>query len=129
MPFAPLGRGFLAGAARRAAEYQDGDFRGSLPRFQGENFDRNAALIASLARLAARRGCTPAQLALAWLLAQGPDVVPIPGARRPAHLAENAAAAGLALPACDLMALEETFPRDAAAGERYGAADLRLVDR
>ena len=130
VPFAPLGRGFLTGAARRADDYRpDGDFRGSLPRFQGENFDRNQALVAALGRLAARRGCTPAQLALAWLLAQGPDIVPIPGAGRRTHLAENAAAAALPLPACDLMALEETFPRDAAAGERYPEADFRYVDR
>jgi aryl-alcohol dehydrogenase-like predicted oxidoreductase len=129
VPFAPLGRGFLAGAAQRAEEYRDGDFRGSLPRFQAENFDRNLALVRSLERLAARRGCTAAQLALAWLLAQGRDVVPIPGARQRVHLAENAAAAGVVLPACDLMALEETFPRGAVAGERYSQADLRFVDR
>jgi aryl-alcohol dehydrogenase-like predicted oxidoreductase len=130
VPFAPLGRGFLAGSARRADEYRpDGDFRGSLPRFQGENFDRNQALVGALGRLARRRACTPAQLALAWLLAQGPDVVPIPGAGRRAHLEENAAAATLPLPACDLMALEETFPRNAASGERYPQADLKYVDR
>ncbi len=130
VPFSPLGRGFLTGAARRAEHYQpSGDFRGSLPRFQGENFDRNVELVRSLERLAGRRGCTPAQLALAWLLAQGPDIVPIPGAGRRTHLAENAAAAGLVLPACDLMALEEAFPRNAAAGERYAAEDLRYVDR
>jgi aryl-alcohol dehydrogenase-like predicted oxidoreductase len=130
VPFAPLGRGFLAGAARRAEEYRPvGDFRGSLPRFAGENFERNLALVRALERLAARKGCTPAQLALAWLLAQGRDIVPIPGAGRRAHLAENAAAVGLPLPACDLMALEETFPRNAAAGERYAEADLKYVDR
>jgi len=130
VPFAPLGRGFLAGGARRAEEYRpDGDFRGSLPRFQGENFDRNQALVHALQRLAARKACTPAQLALAWLLAQGPDIVPIPGAGRRTHLAENAAAVGLRLPACDLMALEEAFPRNAAAGERYAESDLRYVDR
>lgn len=130
VPFAPLGRGFLTGTARRAEEYRpDGDFRGTLPRFAGENFDRNVALVRALERLAARRGCTPAQLALAWLLAQGADIVPIPGAGRRAHLAENAAADGLSLPACDLMALEEAFPRNAAAGERYPEAELRYVDR
>ena len=130
VPFAPLGRGFLTGGARRADEYgREGDFRGSLPRFQDANFERNRALVRTLERLAARRGCTAAQLALAWLLAQGPDIVPIPGARQRRHLAENAAAAGLVLPACDLMALEEAFPRGAAAGERYPAEDLSYVDR
>jgi aryl-alcohol dehydrogenase-like predicted oxidoreductase len=130
VPFAPLGRGFLAGAAQRAEHYRpDGDFRGSLPRFQGENYQRNQALVRALERLAARKGCTPAQLALAWLLAQGQDIVPIPGASRRLHLAENAAATHLPLPACDLMALEEAFPRNAAAGERYPAEDFRYVDR
>jgi aryl-alcohol dehydrogenase-like predicted oxidoreductase len=130
VPFAPLGRGFLAAAARRAEEYRpDGDFRGTLPRFQGENYDRNLALVRSLEQLAARKGCAPAQLALAWLLAQGPDIVPIPGARQRRHLAENAAAADLALAAGDLQALEQAFPRNAAAGARYGDADLSLVDR
>ncbi len=128
VPFSPLGRGFLAGAARRAEDYEAGeDFRRSLPRLQGENFDRNVALARALERLAARKGCTPAQLALAWLLAQGPDIVPIPGARQRTHLAENAAAVGLALPSCDLMALEEAFPRGAAAGERYPASFQRLL--
>jgi aryl-alcohol dehydrogenase-like predicted oxidoreductase len=130
VPYSPLGRGFLAGAAKRAEEYRaDGDFRQSLPRFQGENWDRNRALVASLERLAARKGCTPAQLALAWLLAQGRDIVPIPGARRRTHLVENAAAAGVALASCDLLALEEAFPRNAAAGERYSEAHLRFLDR
>ncbi|HUO81203.1 MAG TPA: aldo/keto reductase [Steroidobacteraceae bacterium] len=130
VPFAPLGRGFLTGAARRAEDYRPaGDFRGELPRFQGGNFERNQALVRALERLAARRSATPAQLALAWLLAQGPSIVPIPGAARRAHLADNAAAAAVALPACDLMALEEAFPRDAAAGERYPEAELRYVDR
>jgi aryl-alcohol dehydrogenase-like predicted oxidoreductase len=130
VPFAPLGRGFLAGGARRGEAYgASGDFRAELPRFQGENYDRNLALANALGRLAARRGCTPAQLALAWLLAQGEDIVPIPGARQRRHLAENVAAAGLHLAACDLMALEEAFPRGAAAGERYGPADLGYVDR
>jgi aryl-alcohol dehydrogenase-like predicted oxidoreductase len=130
VPFSPLGRGFLAGAARRAEQYRpDGDFRASLPRFTGENFAHNQALVQTLERLAARKGCTAAQLALAWLLAQGPDIVPIPGAGRRTHLSENAAATRVPLPACDLMALKEAFPRNAVAGERYPEEDLRYVDR
>jgi len=129
VPFAPLGRGFLTGTARRAEEYQPGDFRGVLPRFQAEHFDHNRALAESLARLAARLGLSAAQLALAWLLAQGPDIVPIPGARQRRHLEENVAAAAVRLAACDLMALEEMFPRGAAAGERYRDADFGYVDR
>jgi aryl-alcohol dehydrogenase-like predicted oxidoreductase len=129
VPFAPLGRGFLAGAARRAEEYQQGDFRGVLPRFQAEHFDHNRALAESLARLAARLGLSAAQLALAWLLAQGPDIVPIPGARQRRHLEDNVAAAAVRLAACDLMALEEMFPRGAAAGERYRDADFGYVER
>ncbi len=129
VPFSPLGRGFLTGKARRAEDYQsDGDFRHTLPRFQGEHFDRNRLLVAQLERLAGRRGCTAAQLALAWLLAQGRDIVPIPGAGRRSHLLENVAAAALTLPACDQLALEEAFPRGAASGERYGADMMRYVD-
>ncbi len=130
VPFAPLGRGFLTGAAQRAEHYRPaGDFRASLPRFAAENFEHNQALVRALERLAAGKGCSAAQLALAWLLAQGPDIVPIPGAGRRRHLSENAAATRVALAACDLMALEEIFPRNAVAGERYRAEDLRYVDR
>jgi aryl-alcohol dehydrogenase-like predicted oxidoreductase len=130
VPYSPLGRGFLTGTARRAEEYGNAaDFRRSLPRFQGENYDRNAALVAALQRIASKKGCTPAQLALAWLLAQGPDVVPIPGSKRRTHLVENAGAANLRLTSCDLMALEEAFPRGAAAGGRYAEAQMRWVER
>jgi aryl-alcohol dehydrogenase-like predicted oxidoreductase len=130
VPYSPLGRGFLTGAARRAEDYARGeDFRRSLPRFQGDNYDRNMALVAALQRIAAKRGCTPAQLALAWLLAQGPEIVPIPGSKSRRHLADNAGAAGLRLTSCELMALEEAFPRGAAAGGRYAPAQLQWLDR
>ena len=130
VPFSPLGRGFLTGQAPRAEEVAAGeDIRADLPRFQGENYDRNRELVAGLARLGQRVGATPAQLALAWLLAQGEDIVPIPGAKSRHHLAENAAAASLSLSSCDRMALEEAFPRNAAAGARYNDAMQRLVDR
>ncbi len=129
VPFSPLGRGLLTGKARPAEDYAaDGDYRQSLPRFQGEAYAANLALVRQLERLATRRGCSAAQLALAWLLAQGRDIVPIPGAGRRSHLRENLAAAALALPSCDQMALEEMFPRGAATGERYDPAMLRLVD-
>jgi len=130
VPYCPLGRGFLTGAVSRGEEYaRIGDFRGQQPRFQGENFDRNRALAEGLERLAARKGCSAAQLALAWLLAQGQDIVPIPGTRRAVHLEENVAAADLALASCDLMTLEEMFPRGAVSGERYSPEQLQWVGR
>ena len=130
VPFSPLGRGFLAGSAPRAEEAPDsGDIRRDMPRFQGENYDRNLALVEALKRLSTRLGCTPAQLALAWLLAQGEDIVPIPGSKSRRHLAENAAAAGVHLSSCDRMALEEAFPRNVAAGARYNDAMQSLVNR
>lgn len=130
VPYSPLGRGFLTGHVKRAEDYErDGDMRRSIPKFQGENWDRNRELVAALERLAAKKGCTPAQIALAWLLAQGPDVVPIPGASKRKHLAENAASAAVQLTSCDLMSLEEAFPRGAAAGSRYSEGNMKWVDR
>ncbi len=129
VPFSPLGRGFLTGKVRRAADYRaDGDYRHSLPRFQDAHFDHNRALVARLETLADARGVSAAQMALAWLLDQGPDIVPIPGAGRRTHLAENVAAADLALTASDRLALEETFTGGAVAGARYGEDMLRWVD-
>jgi aryl-alcohol dehydrogenase-like predicted oxidoreductase len=129
VPYCPLGRGFLAGQARRGEDYAaEGDMRGHMPRFQGENFDRNSALLATLVRIASRVGATPAQLALAWLLRQGQDIVPIPGTKRRRWLEENAAAAALNIAQCDLFSLEEAFPRGAAAGPRYSQAHMRMVD-
>jgi len=130
VPYCPLGRGFLTGTARRAEDYaRDGDMRAHQPRFQADNFDRNQALSRSLSQLAAKKGCTAAQLAIAWLLAQGPDIVPIPGTRRRTHLADNVAASKISLASCDLMALEEMFPRGAAFGERYGQTQMAWLDR
>ncbi|MEI8299820.1 MAG: aldo/keto reductase [Pseudomonadota bacterium] len=129
VPFSPLGRGLLTGKLRSADDYAaEGDYRQSLPRFQGDHYAANLALVRQLEGLAARRGCTAAQLALAWLLGQGRDIVPIPGAGRRTHLQENIAAAQLTLTACEQMALEEMFPRGAAAGARYDEAMLRLID-
>lgn len=130
VPYAPLGRGFLASNVTRGEDYAAiGDFRGGLPRFQAENFDENRKLADALTQFAVRKGCTAAQLALAWLLAQGKDIVPIPGTRRRTHLAENVAATQMQLPNCDLMALEEMFPRGAATGARYSEQQLGWLDR
>jgi aryl-alcohol dehydrogenase-like predicted oxidoreductase len=119
--YSPLGRGLLAGAQAGPGGFGATDFRSRAPRFQGGNYDRNRALAASLAGLAAARGVTPAQLAIAWVLAQGEDIVAIPGTKRRSYLEQNVAAAGLALSPEDLAALEVAVPRDAAAGERYPA--------
>jgi aryl-alcohol dehydrogenase-like predicted oxidoreductase len=119
--YSPLGRGLLTGALP-AGTFEPGDFRSGDPRFAGENLDRNLALVAELRRLAADRGATLGQLALAWLTAQGPDVVPIPGSRSRARVAENAAAAGITLDAADLAALERVAPREAWRGDRRSFA-------
>jgi len=129
VPFSPLGRGLLAGALSSTADLDDADLRRSLPRFQGENLDRNLGLAARVRELAAERGATPAQLALAWVLHQGDDVVPIPGTKRRAYLEQNAAATALKLDAADLAALGEALPPGAAAGERYPEFLERLIDK
>ena len=130
VPFSPLGRGFLAGSAPRAEAAAAGeDIRRDLPRFQGGNYDRNLALLAQLRSIAASLGATTGQVALAWLLAQGPDIVPIPGTKSRARLTENSRSASLALSATDLAALAAAFPVGAAAGPRYNEAMERLVDR
>ena len=119
VPFSPLGRGFLTGAITSPEDFGADDFRRNNPRFQGENFDRNLDLVAEVRKLAADKGCTAGQLALAWVMAQGDDVVPIPGTKRVAYLEENAGASYVDLTAADLARLEEIAPRGAAAGERY----------
>jgi aryl-alcohol dehydrogenase-like predicted oxidoreductase len=127
--YSPLGRGFLTGAIRRFEDLALDDYRRHSPRFQGENFEKNLALVGKIEELAKRRGCTPAQLALAWLLARGRDIVPIPGTKRRATLEENAAAAAIALTAEELAAIEAIAPKGVAAGERYPAAMMPLVGR
>jgi aryl-alcohol dehydrogenase-like predicted oxidoreductase len=121
VPYSPLGRGMLTGALPPGG-FADGDFRAGDPRFQGEDLARNLALAEAVSRLAKERGVTAGQLALAWLLAQGPDVVPIPGTRRPERLAENAAAADIELSAADIERLEAVAPRAAWAGDRQSFA-------
>lgn len=130
VPYSPLGRGQLTGTLGAATDVAGpGDMRGMLPRFQPEHFERNQRLVAALGRIAARLGRTPAQLALAWLLAQGRDIVPIPGTKRRRWLADNVAAAALRIAPCDLFSLEEAFPRGAASGDRMTEAFLRLSDQ
>jgi aryl-alcohol dehydrogenase-like predicted oxidoreductase len=119
VPFSPLGRGFLTGAITTPGDFGDDDFRKNNPRFQGENFKRNLDLVAEVKQLAEEKGCTSGQLALAWVMAQGDDVAPIPGTKRVSYLEENAAASWVELTADDLARLEKIAPRGAAAGERY----------
>jgi aryl-alcohol dehydrogenase-like predicted oxidoreductase len=127
--YSPLGRSFLTGRVQSPSDIPEGDRRRDHPRFQGENFGRNLDLVARIDSLARRKGCTPAQLALAWVLARGEDIVPIPGTKRRRYLDENLAAADLALAAGDLAALDEAVPDGAAAGARYPEAGMRAVGR
>jgi aryl-alcohol dehydrogenase-like predicted oxidoreductase len=119
VPFSPLGRGFLTGAITSPEDFGKDDFRRDNPRFQGGNFTRNLDLVEEVRRLAADKGCTAGQLALAWVLAQGDDVVPIPGTKRVSYLEENAAASFVELTPDDLARLEKIAPPGVAAGARY----------
>jgi aryl-alcohol dehydrogenase-like predicted oxidoreductase len=125
VPYSPLGRGELSGSVDAIGE---NDFRSSAPRFQAENRERNLALVERLRQMADEIGCTPAQLALAWLLHQGEDVVPIPGTRRVKYLDENAAAVDIELSQEQLRELDELFPPGAAAGDRYAPAGMQSVE-
>ncbi|NKF22389.1 aldo/keto reductase [Solimonas marina] len=125
--YSPLGRGFLSGAYRSPDDFDADDYRRDSPRFQGENFTRNLELVAKVAEFAAARGCTPAQLALAWVLARGDDIVPIPGTKRRRYLEENIGALSVQLSARDLADLEAVFPAGAAAGLRYPEASMGTV--
>jgi aryl-alcohol dehydrogenase-like predicted oxidoreductase len=129
VPFSPLGRGFLTGQAQRAEEYDKGDGRRNFPRFQGDNFDRNMELVRLLKEFAAKKNATGSQIALAWLLHQGDDIIPIPGTKRRTYLRENAAAAEIQLTPEDLSWLNETFAPEAVAGNRYNETMLKMVDR
>jgi aryl-alcohol dehydrogenase-like predicted oxidoreductase len=129
VPYSPLGRGFLAGLTKRADEFPPGDFRRGQPRITGENFDTNLRLLAGLEDVAARVGATAAQAALAWLLWQGPDIVPIPGTTRRTRLRENLGALEVRLPTRELLQLEQLFAPGSVAGERYGPAGLATLDR
>jgi aryl-alcohol dehydrogenase-like predicted oxidoreductase len=125
--YSPLGRGFLTGHIKSTSQFDDTDRRNVLPRFQAENLAMNLALVARVQELAAARGVTPGQVALAWVSAQGDDIVPIPGTKRVKYVEENVAAAALTLSPAELRALDAAFPKGAATGERY--PDMSLVNR
>jgi len=129
VPFSPLGRGFLAGSAKRAEEYPEGDFRRGDPRFQGENFDANVRAASIVRDIAASRNATPAQIALAWLLHKGDDIVPIPGTKRRKYLEENVAAASITLSADEMKRLDESLRPEAISGPRYNERAMGWVDR
>jgi len=129
VPYSPLGRGFLSGDYKSIDDFAADDFRRANPRFMGENFQKNLDLVEAVKALAAAKGLTAAQLALAWVLAQGDDVVPIPGTRRIATLEDNIAAAEVSLTAEDLAAIEAVFPKDAAVGDRYAPAGAAALNR
>jgi aryl-alcohol dehydrogenase-like predicted oxidoreductase len=126
--YSPLGRGFLTGRFRRFEDLAADDFRRNSPRFQGDNFAKNLALVERVRAIAAEKGVTPGQLALAWVCAQGPDIVPIPGTTRAAHLAENAAALDIRLSRDDLARIDAVAPKGAASGTRYAEAGMRNVN-
>lgn len=129
VPFAPLGRGFLTGAVKRAEEYPPTDHRHTDPRYQGKNFDANMQAAAVVRDMAQRKGGTPAQIALAWLLHKGPDFVPIPGTKRRRYLEENVAAADIRLSKEDIAALDAAMPPEKVAGPRYNDKMMAQVDR
>ena len=126
--YSPLGRGFLTGQIKSPDDLAEDDYRRFSPRFQGENFQRNLELVTHVERLAAQRGCTPAQLALAWVLAQGEDIVPIPGTKRRRYLEENIKAVAIELTPDELRTIDQIAPHDIAAGQRYPEAMMKYVN-
>ncbi len=127
--YSPLGRGFLTGQIRKFEDLAPDDWRRQNPRFQGDNFQKNLDLVERVSQIAAEKGCTPSQLALAWVLAQGKDIVPIPGTKRRSYLEENAKAAEIVLTPEDLRRIDEVAPRGVAAGHRYAPAGMAAVGR
>ena len=127
VPYSPLGRGFLTGRFRAPDDLPADDVRRTMPRFQGENFGRNLDLVARIGEMAADKGCAPGQLALAWVLAQGEDIVPIPGTKRRVYLEENVAALSVRLTPEELAELDRALPPDSASGTRYGEAGMRAI--
>ena len=127
--YSPLGRGFLTGQFQRFEDLPADDYRRNSPRFQGENFQKNLDLLRRIEEIARAKGCTPSQLALAWVLAQGDDIVPIPGTKRRKYLEENAAAFSVKLSSEELREIDEVFPLASAAGERYPEHVMALVER
>ena len=129
VPFSPLGRGFLTGTAKRAEEYPEGDYRRGDPRFQGANYDANMRAAAVVQDLARQKDATAGQVALAWLLHKGTDIVPIPGTKRRRFLEENAAAANLSLSAAEIERLDSALPPEVVAGPRYNERMMSFIDR
>lgn len=129
VPYSPLGRGFLTGQIRRFEDLSEDDIRRNMPRFQGENFTKNLELVEQVRQIAREKGVTPGQIALAWLLHQGNDIVPIPGTKRRTYLEENVAAVDMMLTPADLARLEAVAPVGVTAGERLGAQGMRDVER
>jgi len=129
VPFSPLGRGFLTGTAKRGEEYPEDDFRRGDPRFAGQNFDANMRAAATVRELAKRKGATPAQVALAWLLHKGDGIVPIPGTKRRRYLEENVGAAALTLSPAEVSELDSALAPEKVAGPRYNERLMSLVDR
>ena len=126
--YSPLGRGFLTGQIKRFEDLAPDDFRRGVDRFQGENFQKNVDLVTKVEDIAKQKGCTAPQLALAWVLAQGDDIVPIPGTRRRTRLEENLKSLDVQLSGEDLRQIEETFPRGIVSGERYSEQMMKLID-
>ena len=129
VPFAPLGRGFLTGTVKRAEEYSEGDYRRGDPRYQGENFDANMQAASAVRELAERKGASPGQIALAWLLHKGSDIVPIPGTKRRRHLEDNVGAVDVSLSGEDMAALDAALRAENIAGPRYSPKQMAMVDR
>jgi len=129
VPYSPLGRGFLTGKIQKSEDLPDDDYRKTTPRFQGENFQRNLDLVKRVEEIAREKRCTPAQLALAWVLAQGNDIVPIPGTKRRKYLQENIGAFDVDLTSEDLQRIDEVAPKDAFAGSRYPEAMMKLLGK
>jgi aryl-alcohol dehydrogenase-like predicted oxidoreductase len=126
--YSPLGRGFLTGAITRPEDFAEDDYRRLNPRFVGENFQKNVAIVDKVKTFAADKGCTPGQLALAWVLAKGEDIIPIPGTKRRTYLDENAAAVDVVLSAAEVAEIDAIFPPDSAAGERYQANMMGFIN-
>lgn len=127
--YSPLGRGFLTGQIKSPADLEPGDYRHNTPRFQGDNFKKNLELVDTISAMAAEKHCTPAQLALAWVLAQGDDIVPIPGTKRTRYVIENVGALAVTLTTNDLAQIEAVFPAGVAAGERYNAVSMQALNK
>ena len=128
MAYSPLGRGFLTGRFLRPEDLPDGDFRKVSPRFQGENFRKNLDVVERIRQMAREKGILPSQLALAWVLAQGKDIAPIPGTTTRKHLEENAAAAAITLGREDLTRIDAVAPKGSFAGERYSPQGMAMVN-